>query len=263
MVKEGRADVMARNNINPPTMSNPLQCQPFIFARRSMNQNQLKQAVAQAALDWILPHLDHTSVLGIGTGSTANCFIDLLAAHKHRFAAAVASSNTSTERLRAHGIEVLDLNDVEAIGFYVDGADEADPQLALIKGGGAALTQEKIVAAVAQTFICIADQSKRVEVLGKFPLPVEVIPLARNYVVRELVALGGRPVYRSGVVTDNGCHILDVHDLQITDPQALEVRINQIAGVVANGLFAARRADILLLGTDQGVQVIERNHKAQ
>lgn len=223
-----------------------------------MNQNQLKQAVAQAALDWVLPHLDNTSVLGVGTGSTANFFIDLLAQHKDRFAATVASSKVSTERLRGHGIEVRDLNDVDEIGFYIDGADEADPELALIKGGGAALTQEKIVAAAARTFICIADQSKQVAVLGKFPLPVEVIPLARSYVARELVKLGSRPVYRSGVLTDNGCHILDVHDLQIDDPEALEIRINQIVGVVTNGLFAVRRADILLLGTDHGVQVIQR-----
>lgn len=258
MVKEGHVEVMARSNRKTATM-------PAFYSRPRtfMNQNQLKQAVAQAALDWVLPHLNDASILGIGTGSTANFFIDLLAAHKHRFAAAVASSNVSAERLRAHGIEVRDLNDVTEIGFYVDGADEADPQLALIKGGGAALTQEKIVAAVAQTFICIADQSKRVNVLGQFPLPVEVIPLARNYVARELVKLGGRPMYRAGVVTDNGCHILDVHDLKITDPQVLEMRINQIVGVVANGLFAARRADILLLGTDRGVQVSQRSDKAQ
>lgn len=228
-----------------------------------MNQNQLKQAVAQAALDWVLPRLDSTSILGIGTGSTANFFIDLLAAHKHRFAAAVASSNASSERLHSHGIEVRDLNNVTDVGFYVDGADEVDPQLALIKGGGAALTQEKIVAAVARTFVCIADQSKRVNTLGKFPLPVEVIPLARNYVARELARLGGRPVYRNGVVTDNGCRILDVHDLQITDPEALETRINQIVGVVTNGLFALRRADVLLLATEQGIQVTERSGDAQ
>lgn len=258
MVKEGCAEVMARSNRKTATM-------PAFYSRlhKFMNQNQLKQAVAQAALDWVLPHLDDTSVLGIGTGSTANFFIDLLATHKHRFAAAVASSNVSAARLRTHGIEVRDLNDVTEIGFYVDGADEADPQLALIKGGGAALTQEKIVAAVARTFICIADQSKRVDVLGQFPLPVEVIPLARNYVARELIKLGGRPVYREGVVTDNSCHILDVHDLKITDPQALEMRINQIVGVVANGLFAARRADVLLLGTEHGVQTRERSDKAQ
>lgn len=253
MVKEGDAEVMARNAGKTATM-------PAFYSRPYdvMNQNQLKQAVAQAALDWVLPHLDANSILGIGTGSTANFFIDLLAPHKSRFAAAVASSNVSTERLRGHGIEVRDLNDVDAIGFYIDGADEADPQLALIKGGGAALTQEKIVAAVARTFICIADQSKRVANLGQFPLPVEVIPLARNYVARELIKLGGRPVHRAGVVTDNGCHILDVHDLQIDDPVILEGQINQIVGVVANGLFAARRADVLLLGTDLGVQVIER-----
>jgi ribose 5-phosphate isomerase A len=258
MVKEGRTEVMARANGKTATM-------PAFYShpRTFMNQNQLKQAVAQAALDWVLPHLDGNSILGIGTGSTANFFIDLLAAHRHRLTAAVASSNASAERLRAHGIEVRDLNDVEGIGFYVDGADEVDPQLALIKGGGAALTQEKIVAAVAQTFVCIADQSKRVSILGKFPLPVEVIPLSRNYVARELTRLGGRPVYRNGVVTDNGCHILDVHDLQITDPNALETRINQIAGVVTNGLFAVRRADVLLLATEQGVQVTERSDNAQ
>ncbi|MBC6906395.1 ribose-5-phosphate isomerase RpiA [Saccharophagus sp. K07] len=224
-----------------------------------MNQNQLKQAVAQAAIDRIVPHLEPSAVLGIGTGSTANFFIDLLAEYKDKFAAAVASSNASAERLRKHGIEVRDLNDVSEIGFYIDGADEADPNLALIKGGGAALTQEKIVAAVARTFICIADQSKQVQVLGKFPLPVEVIPLARNYVARELSKLGGRPVYRAGVVTDNGCHILDVHDLQIHDPVGLEQRINQITGVVTNGLFAMRRADVLLLGTETGVQTITRD----
>ncbi len=258
MVKDGRAEVMAHMRGKPVTM-------PAFYSRtlRFMNQNQLKQAVAQAALDWVLPHLDTAAILGIGTGSTANCFIDLLAAHKHRFAAAVASSTLSAERLRRHGIEVRDLNEVEEIGFYIDGADEADPELALIKGGGAALTQEKIVAAVARTFVCIADQSKRVSVLGTFPLPVEVIPLARNYVARELTKLGGRPVYREGVVTDNGCHILDVHDLHIREPEAMEMRINQIAGVVTNGLFAARRADVLLLGTEQGVQVIECPRKAQ
>lgn len=258
MVKEGNAEVMARGESKTVTM-------PAFYSRLPtfMNQNQLKQAVAQAALDWVLPHLTQNSILGIGTGSTANFFIDLLAAHKNRFAAAVASSNASAQRLRDHGIAVRDLNEVDEIGFYVDGADEADPQLALIKGGGAALTQEKIVAAVAQTFICIADQSKRVDVLGKFPLPVEVIPLSRNYVARELAKLGGRPVYRAGVVTDNGCHILDVHDLQITDPSALESRINQIVGVVTNGLFAARRADVLLLGTEKGVEVIERSGDAQ
>lgn len=222
-----------------------------------MNQDQLKQAVASAALERVLPHLTPDSILGIGTGSTANFFIDMLEQHKHCFAATVASSQASSDRLQRHGIEVRDLNAVESLEFYVDGADEIDPELALIKGGGAALTQEKIVAAVARTFICIADQSKRVPVLGRFPLPVEVIPSARNYVARELLKLGGRPVHRAGVVTDNGGHILDVHDMEIRDPLALEQRINQITGVITNGLFAMRRADVVLLGTPEGVLTLE------
>lgn len=221
-----------------------------------MNQDQLKQAVAQAALERVLPHLTTDAVLGIGTGSTANFFIDLLAPHRHRFAATVASSQASSRRLREQGIAVLDLNEVEALEFYVDGADEIDPRLALIKGGGAALTQEKIVAAVARTFICIADQSKQVAVLGRFPLPVEVIPLARNHVARELAKLGGRPQHRAGVVTDNGGHILDVHGLSIREPEALEQRINQITGVIANGLFAARRADVVLLASPDGIRTL-------
>lgn len=225
-----------------------------------MNQNQLKQAVAQAALDWVLPRLTSDSILGIGTGSTANYFIDLLADHKHRFLATVSSSKASAERLQALGIEVRDLNQVTEMEFYVDGADEADPSLALIKGGGAALTQEKIVAAVARTFVCIADQSKQVSVLGKFPLPVEVIPMARNYVARQLSELGGRPVYREGVVTDNGGHILDVHDLVISNPVEMEQRINHITGVITNGLFALRGADVLLLGTETGVKTITRSN---
>jgi len=227
-----------------------------------MNQDQLKQAVARAALERVLPHLTDKSILGIGTGSTANFFIDLLAAHKHQFVAAVASSNTTSERLQKHGIQVVDLNQVESLAFYVDGADEIDPNLALIKGGGAALTREKIVAAVAGSFICIADQSKLVGTLGKFPLPVEVIPQARNYVARELIKLGGRPIHRARVVTDNGGEILDVHDLQITEPEVLEQRINQITGVIANGLFAMRRADVVLLGTSDGVHTLEPGGKS-
>lgn len=218
-----------------------------------MTQNELKQAVAQAALDYVLPHLNQNSIIGIGTGSTANFFIDLLAAHRSCFKATVASSSASAQRLTQHGIPVLDLNSVQQLDFYIDGADESNPNLELIKGGGAALTQEKIVAAVAKTFICIADQSKWVEVLGKFPLPVEVLPMARNYVVRELQKLGGRALYREGVVTDNGGHILDVHDLNISQAKAMEQRINQITGVVTNGLFALRGADVLLLSTDAGV----------
>lgn len=224
-----------------------------------MNQDQLKQAVAQAAVDLILPQLSRDSVVGVGTGSTANFFIDLLAKHKLEFDGAVASSQATADRLKSRGITVYDLNGVNNLEFYVDGADEADGHLNLIKGGGAALTREKIVAAVARTFICIADASKRVDVLGEFPLPVEVIPMARSHVARELVKLGGDPEYRDGVVTDNGNVILDVHNMHIVDPVGLEARINNIVGVVANGLFAARPADVLLLGTAQGVERLERS----
>lgn len=224
-----------------------------------MNQDQLKQAVAQAAVDLILPQLSRDSVVGVGTGSTANFFIDLLAKHKLEFDGAVASSQATADRLKSHGITVYDLNGVSDLEFYVDGADEADGHLNLIKGGGAALTREKIVAAVARKFICIADASKRVDVLGEFPLPVEVIPMARSHVARELVKLGGDPEYRDGVVTDNGNAILDVHNMHIVDPVGLEARINNIVGVVANGLFAARPADVLLLGTAQGVERLERS----
>jgi len=224
-----------------------------------MNQDQLKQAVAQAAVDLILPRLSRDSVVGVGTGSTANFFIDLLAKHKLEFDGAVASSQATADRLKRHGITVYDLNGVGDLEFYVDGADEADGHLNLIKGGGAALTREKIVAAVARTFICIADASKRVDVLGEFPLPVEVIPMARSHVARELVKLGGDPEYRDGVVTDNGNIILDVHNMHIVDPVGLEARINNIVGVVANGLFAARPADVLLLGTAQGVERLARS----
>ena len=224
-----------------------------------MNQDQLKQAVAQAAVDLILPQLSRDSVIGVGTGSTANFFIDLLAKHKLEFDGAVASSQATADRLKRHGITVYDLNGVSDLEFYVDGADEADGHLNLIKGGGAALTREKIVAAVARKFICIADASKRVDVLGEFPLPVEVIPMARSHVARELVKLGGDPEYRDGVVTDNGNVILDVHNMHIVDPVGLEAKINNIVGVVANGLFAARPADVLLLGTAQGVERLERS----
>lgn len=224
-----------------------------------MNQDQLKQAVAQAAVDLILPLLSRDSVVGVGTGSTANFFIDLLAKHKLEFDGAVASSQATADRLKSHGITVYDLNGVSDLEFYVDGADEADGHLNLIKGGGAALTREKIVAAVARKFICIADASKRVDVLGEFPLPVEVIPMARSHVARELVKLGGDPEYRDGVVTDNGNVILDVHNMHIVDPVSLEAKINNIVGVVANGLFAARPADVLLLGTAQGVERLERS----
>lgn len=217
-------------------------------------QDELKKAVGTAAVAYIEPD----TIIGVGTGSTVNFFIDALAGVKDRIKAAVSSSEASTARLQALGIEVLDLNTVEQFDIYVDGADEINPQMEMIKGGGAALTREKIVSAVAKRFICIADQSKQVEVMGKFPLPVEVIPMAREYVARELRALGGNPVYRAGVVTDNGNHILDVHGLQITDAKGLEQTINNIVGVVTNGLFARRGADILLVGTADGVKTVTR-----
>ena len=219
-----------------------------------MTQDELKQAVAQAALAYV----PEGEIIGVGTGSTANFFIDGLAGMRDRIKGAVASSEASAQRLAAHGIALFDLNAVERLAVYVDGADEIDAGFCMIKGGGAALTREKIVASVAERFVCIADASKQVAVLGRFPLPVEVIPLARNAVARQLAALGGRPVWREGVVTDNGNHILDVHGLSITDPQALETRINAIVGVVTNGLFAARGADVLLLGTPQGVVCSQR-----
>lgn len=221
-----------------------------------MTQDELKQAVASAALDYIRPHLEENTVLGIGTGSTANLFIDSLAALRGQINATVASSDASAERLRAHGIPVYELNTVNQVDFYIDGADETNAALQLIKGGGGALTREKIVAAVARTFICIADDSKLVHTLGAFPLPVEVIPMARSYVARELVKLGGDPVYREGVVTDNGNVILDVHNFSMPQPLAMEAKINNIAGVVSNGLFALRPADVLLLGTAEGVKTL-------
>ena len=224
-----------------------------------MTQDEMKQAVGQAAVERLLPHLDADSIVGVGTGSTANCFIDALAKHKLAFDGAVASSEATAERLKSHGITVYDLNGVPQLDFYVDGADESNENLELIKGGGAALTREKIVAAVARTFICIADESKLVPVLGNFPLPVEVIPMARSHVAREIVKLGGDPVYREGCVTDNGNVILDVYNMSIINPKQLEADLNAIVGVVCNGLFAARPADVLLLGTAQGVRTIERS----
>lgn len=221
-----------------------------------MTQDQLKQAVARAAIDYITPKLFNDAIIGVGTGSTANFFIDFLGEIKHRFAGAVASSDASAARLQKLGIDVLDCNSVSDLVVYVDGADETNPNLQLIKGGGAALTREKIVRAVSKEFVCIADESKWVDVLGKFPLPVEVIPMARSYVARELVKLGGTPVYRDGVITDNGNVILDVHNLKIVDPTGLESSINQITGVVTNGLFAAKPADVLLLGTTAGIRTL-------
>lgn len=222
-----------------------------------MTQDELKQAVAEAAVAYILPLLEEDTIVGVGTGSTANKFIDELAKHKHLFDGTVASSEASADRLKGHGIPVYDLNSVSSIRVYVDGADESNDHLHLIKGGGAALTREKIVAACSEEFVCIADESKLVKVLGDFPLPVEVIPMARSYVARELVKLGGDPVYREGVVTDNGNHILDVYNMQIVDPVKLESQINEIVGVVTNGLFAARPANVLLLGTQSGVKTLK------
>lgn len=222
-----------------------------------MTQDELKRAVGEAAAAYIRPFLEKDTIVGVGTGSTANCFIDALAQDKFSFAGAVASSEASAQRLRNHGIEVFDLNSVGSFDFYIDGADEINHHLEMIKGGGAALTREKIVAAVAKQFICVADESKLVQQLGEFPLPVEVIPMARSYVARELVALGGDPVYREGVITDNGNQILDVYNLPIASALDMESRINQLTGVVTNGLFARRPADILLLGTQQGVQTLK------
>lgn len=222
-----------------------------------MIQDELKKAVAKAAIDYIAPRLNSESVIGVGTGSTANFFIDMLAELKTEFDGAVASSEATAERLKSHGIPVYDLNSAGELEFYVDGADEANERLELIKGGGAALTREKIVAAVAKTFICIADESKMVGILGAFPLPVEVIPMARSHVGREIVRLGGDPVYREGVVTDNGNIIIDVHNMDISQPIRVEEQLNNVVGVVTNGLFARRRADLLLLGTKDGVKTIE------
>lgn len=221
-----------------------------------MTQDELKQAVAQAAADYVAQTAPAGSIIGVGTGSTANFFIDALAPLKDRYKGAVASSEATRKRLEGHGITVFDLNEVEDIPVYVDGADEIDAGLNMIKGGGGALTREKIVAAVARTFVCICDGSKLVDTMGKFPLPVEVIPMARAHVARELAKLGGTPVLREGFITDNGNLILDVKGLSITDPKALEAKINQITGVVTNGLFALRPANLLLLGTADGVRTI-------
>ena len=237
---------MLRTNINIKQVSD----QASRILR--MNQDDMKKAVAAAAIEYIKPGM----IVGVGTGSTANYFIDELASIKGQIETTVASSEASAERLKSHGIPVEDLNMVNEIAVYVDGADESNKYLHLVKGGGGALTREKIVAAVAKQFVCIADESKLVDILGAFPLPVEVIPMARSYVARELVKLGGQPVYREGFVTDNGNVILDVHNLEIMNPVELEQTLNNIVGVVTNGLFAARPADVLLLGTPEGVKTI-------
>ncbi|AGA89986.1 ribose 5-phosphate isomerase [Thioflavicoccus mobilis 8321] len=219
-----------------------------------MNQDTMKQRAAEAALDYV-----EDGLIGVGTGSTVNHFIDLLATIKERIDGVVSSSEASTARLNEHGIPVLDLNIAGELALYVDGADESNHQLQLIKGGGGALTREKIVAAASRRFVCIADESKLVERLGRFPLPVEVIPMARSYVARELVNLGGTPVWREGFVTDNGNLILDVRDLEIREPIGLEQEINAIAGVVTVGLFTRRGADVLILGGPDGTRTLTAN----
>ncbi|QYJ94599.1 ribose-5-phosphate isomerase RpiA [Shewanella spartinae] len=218
-----------------------------------MTQDEMKKAAGWAALEYV----EKDSIVGVGTGSTVNHFIDALATMKADIEGAVSSSEASTEKMKALGIPVFDLNSVDQLSVYVDGADEINGLMDMIKGGGAALTREKIVAAVADKFVCIVDNTKEVEVLGEFPLPVEVIPMARSYVARELVKLGGDPVYREGVVTDNGNVILDVYNMKIFNPKALEEQINQIVGVVTNGLFANRGADVLLVGTPEGVKTVK------
>jgi len=218
-----------------------------------MTQDDKKKAAAYAALEYV----EKNTIVGVGTGSTVNHFIDALATIKSSIIGAVSSSEASTAKLKEYGIDVFDLNEVSELSVYVDGADEINKYNHMIKGGGAALTREKIVSAVADKFICIVDDTKNVDVLGEFPLPVEVIPMARSYVARELVKLGGNPVYREGVITDNGNVILDVHNMQIAEPLTLENQINSIVGVVTNGLFANRAADVVLVGTENGVKVLK------
>ncbi len=218
-----------------------------------MTQDDMKRHAAWAALQFI----SNDSIVGVGTGSTVNHFIDALASIKDSIRGAVSSSEQSTAKLKQLGINVLDLNNISELSIYIDGADEINGHKHMIKGGGAALTREKIVAAVAKTFVCIVDSTKQVEVLGKFPLPIEVIPMASSYVSRELQKLGARPVLRSGVITDNGNLIIDAHDLQITDALALEQQLNNIVGVVTNGLFARRPADMVLVGSSDGTQIIK------
>ena len=219
-----------------------------------MDQLAMKKLAAKAALHYVKPD----TIVGVGSGSTVNCFIEALGEMKDQIQGAVAASKASEELLRRQGIEVFSANDVSALDIYVDGADEINPQKMMIKGGGAALTREKIVAALAKTFICIVDRSKQVDVLGStFPLPVEVIPMARSQVARKLVSLGGAPEYREGVVTDNGNVILDVHNFAILNPMEMEKTLNNVAGVVTNGIFALRGADIVIVGTPDGAKIID------
>ncbi len=217
-----------------------------------MTQDEMKRKAAEAALEYVI----EDEIVGVGTGSTVNHFIDCLAEIKHKIKGAVSSSVASTERMEGYGIKVYDLNEVNGIEVYIDGADESDHYLNLIKGGGGALTREKIIAGASKKFVCIADESKLVDVMGEFPLPVEVIPMARSFIARELVKLGGRPVWREGFVTDNGNDILDVHDLKITDPVKLENDLNKLPGIVTVGIFANRPADVLILGTPDGARTV-------
>ncbi len=217
-----------------------------------MTQDEMKRKAAEAALEYVVVD----EIVGVGTGSTVNHFIDVLAEIKHKINGAVSSSEASTERMQAHGIKVYDLNDVGDLSVYIDGADESDHYLNLIKGGGGALTREKIIAGASRKFVCIADESKLVDVMGEFPLPVEVIPMARSFIARELVKLGGRPVWREGFVTDNGNDILDVHDLKIMEPVKLENELNKLPGIVTVGIFANRPADVLILGTPDGAKTV-------
>jgi len=217
-----------------------------------MTQDEMKRKAAEAALEYVIVD----EIVGVGTGSTVNHFIDVLAEIKHKINGAVSSSEASTERLQAHGIKVYDLNEVGDLSVYIDGADESDHYLNLIKGGGGALTREKIIAGASKKFVCIADESKLVDVMGEFPLPVEVIPMARSFIARELVKLGGRPVWREGFVTDNGNDILDVHDLKIMEPVKLENELNKLPGIVTVGIFANRPADVLILGTPEGARTV-------
>ncbi len=217
-----------------------------------MTQDEMKKMVAHAALEYV----EAGAIIGVGTGSTANHFIDALAGIKHKIDGTVASSEATAERLKGHGIAVFELNEVSDIPVYVDGADESNKYLHLIKGGGGALTREKIIAAASDKFVCVADGSKMVDLLGTFPLPVEVIPMARSYVAREIVKMGGQPVWREDFITDNGNQIIDIHNLLIMDPAKMETALNNIVGVVTNGLFAIRPADVLLLGTETGVKTI-------
>jgi ribose 5-phosphate isomerase A len=217
-----------------------------------MTQDEMKRKAAEAALEYVVVD----EIVGVGTGSTVNHFIDVLADIKHKIKGAVSSSVASTERMQKHGIKVYDLNEVNGIQVYIDGADEADHYLNLIKGGGGALTREKIIAGASKKFVCIADESKLVDVLGEFPLPVEVIPMARSFIARELVKIGGRPVWREGFVTDNGNDILDVHDLRIMEPVKMENELNKLPGIVTVGIFANRPADVLILGTPEGAKTV-------